>query len=337
MSSKVVYLIGLLACLVNCKRQMAITSIPQEVYHTNAPWLDTDGHPINAHGAGVLLHDGTYYLYGELKAGKTELVPGQNWEAYRVAAGGVNCYSSHDLVHWHKEGRVLAPDTTDATSDLHVSKVIERPKVIYNEQTKLFVMWLHIDTQDYSYSQAGMATSTSPTGPFTYRGSVKPNGYTAHDLTLFKDDDGRAYLLFTSESNQTMHIAQLSDDYLSPTTKEKSILVNKRREAPALFKHDGAYYLITSDCTGWNPSPATYAVADSPLGDWQQQGNPCIGAGAETTFQSQSTFVLPLVDHPDDFLFMADRWNKTDLSNSQYSWLPLHMANGQPEIRDTAH
>lgn len=36
-------------------------------------WLDTDGNPINAHGAGMLFHDGTYYLYGEYKVGKTVL------------------------------------------------------------------------------------------------------------------------------------------------------------------------------------------------------------------------------------------------------------------------
>lgn len=28
-------------------------------------WLDTDGNPINAHGAGMLYHNGRYYLYGE--------------------------------------------------------------------------------------------------------------------------------------------------------------------------------------------------------------------------------------------------------------------------------
>ena len=31
--------------------------IPGEV------WKDTDGNPINAHGGGLLYHDGTYYWY----------------------------------------------------------------------------------------------------------------------------------------------------------------------------------------------------------------------------------------------------------------------------------
>ena len=195
---------------------------------------------------------------------------------------------------------------------------------------------MHVDSETYGYSQAGVATSKSPTSPFQYRGGVKPNGNMVRDLTLFKDDDGRAYLVFTSEANATMHVVQLADDYLSATTQEKRILVNQRREAPALFKHHSTYYLVTSGCTGWSPNAAAYAVADSPLGDWQQRGNPCVGPGAETTFQTQGTFVLPVPGRPDDYIFLADRWNKTDLEASQYSWLPLRMVDGRPEIQGLA-
>src|ERR1700722_15838408 len=63
-------------------------------------WKDTDGHFINAHGAGILFHHGTYYMFGEIKKGKTWLVAGQDWEDYRAPAGGVSCYSSKDLMNW---------------------------------------------------------------------------------------------------------------------------------------------------------------------------------------------------------------------------------------------
>jgi len=127
-----------------------------------AVWKDTDGNPINAHGAGVLYNKGVYYLYGEIKKGATRLVPGQSWEAYRVAAGGVSCYMSADLVHWQYKGVALAPNTTDSGHDLHTSKVIERPKVVYNKSTAKFVMWMHIDKEDYSYARAGAAVSSRP-------------------------------------------------------------------------------------------------------------------------------------------------------------------------------
>ncbi|WP_301923569.1 hypothetical protein [Ferruginibacter sp.] len=35
--------------------------------HPGQIWTDTDGNAINAHGAGVLNFNGTYYLYGKIK------------------------------------------------------------------------------------------------------------------------------------------------------------------------------------------------------------------------------------------------------------------------------
>ena len=293
---------------------------------------DVDGNAINAHGAGIMYYNGIYYMFGEIKKGKTWLVPGQDWEDYRVAAGGVSCYSSADLHRWKYEGIALAPTTGDASYDLDTGRVIERPKVVYNNNTRKFVMWMHVDKNDYSYSQAGVAISETPTGPYEYLGSIKPNGQMARDMTLFKDDDGKAYLVYSSENNNTMHVCVLRDDYLSPSKTFTRILENQRREAPAMFKSKGKYFLITSACTGWSPNAASYAVAGNPLGPWKQLDNPCIGPGADSTFGSQSTFVLPLVDEPGHFIFVADRWNKRDLAKSRYIWLPFIVNKGRPVI-----
>ncbi len=295
-------------------------------------WKDTKGNPINAHGGGILLQEGIYYWFGEIKKGKTWLVPDQQWEDYRVPAGGVGCYSSKDLVHWKYQGVALKSVVGNPSHDLDTSKVIERPKVIYNERTKKFVMWMHVDANDYSYSQAGVAISDKPQGPYQYLGSIKPNGQMSRDMTIFKDDDKRAYLIYASEFNKTMHVCLLSEDYLSPTHVYTRITSATNREAPALFKYNNKYYLITSGCTGWSPNPATFAIADSLLGEWKQMGNPCFGPDAESTFKSQSTFVLSLPGEPDRFLFMADRWNKTNLADSRYIWLPIKMIDNNPVI-----
>src|SRR5450631_261281 len=240
-------------------------------------WKDDQGNFINAHGAGILFFGDTYYLFGEIKKGETHLVPGQDWEDYRVPAGGVACYSSKDLLQWKYEGIALAATTTDPENDLDTGRVIERPKVIYNAKTGKFVMWLHIDRPDYSFARAGVAISDRPQGPYQYAGGIRPNGQESRDMTLFKDDDDKAYLVYSSEQNNTMHICLLSDDYLSPTKYYSRILINQRREAPALFKYGSKYFLITSSCTGWSPNAATYAVADNPLGPYKEYGNPCTG------------------------------------------------------------
>ena len=296
-------------------------------------WLDTGGHVINAHGAGVLYHDSVYYLFGEIKKGPTRLVANQSWEDYRVAAGGVSCYTSRDLVHWVHRGTALAATVGDTASDLDTGRVIERPKVIYNARTKQFVLWMHIDRNDYSYARAGVAVSDRPEGPYRYLGSYRPNGEMSRDMTVYKDDDGRAYLFYASENNNTMQVCLLSNDYLSPTPVYKRIFIGQRREAPAVFKSQGHYYLITSLCSGWDPNAARYGVADSLLGEWRQQGNPCAGADSATTFGAQSSYVLPV--GKDRFIFMADRWNKTNLERSGYLWLPLQVVDGRVEIRDS--
>jgi beta-xylosidase len=295
---------------------------------------DNTGYPVNAHGAGILYHNGIYYLFGEIKGGNTWLVPNQKWEDYRVPAGGVSCYSSTDLKQWKYEGVALAPIVGDTTKDLDTSRVIERPKVIYNAKTKEFVMWMHIDKKDYSYSRAGIAISDKPTGPYLYVGSLRPNNQMARDITLFQDEDGKAYIIYSSQNNKTMQVCQLSKDYLSPTQKFSRILVGRKREAPALFKKNGRYYLITSACTGWAPNAASYASSNSIFGPYAEYGNPCQGPGASKTFNAQGTFVFAVQNKPGDFIFMADRWNKLDLPNSDYLWMHLKVANGKVVIRD---
>lgn len=298
-----------------------------------APWYDDRGELINAHGGGLLHHDGKYYWYGEIKKGNTWLVPDQAWEAYRVPAGGISCYSSLDLSNWHFEGVVLPAVIGQPDHDLDTSKVIERPKVIYNDQTKQFVMWMHVDTKDYSYARAGVAVSDRPTGPFSYLGSFRPNGEMSRDMTLFKDDDQRAYLFYASESNKTMHVCLLNDDYLSPSPVYSRIINAEYREAPVVFKYNKQYYLITSGCTGWSPNPASWAVSDNLPGNWTQFGNPCVGDNAETTFNTQATFAAPLPGKSNQFLLMADRWNKTNLADSRYVWLIIEMIDNQPVIK----
>lgn len=286
-------------------------------------WTDTDGNPINAHGGGILYHEGTYYWYGEYKEGETTLPEWATWDCYRTEVTGVSCYSSRDLLNWKFEGIVLPAVQNDPSHDLHPSKVVERPKVIYNTRTGKFVMWMHVDSADYTKACAGVAVSDTPTGTFRYLHSFRPNDSMSRDQTLFVNDDGKAYHIYSSENNATLHICLLSDDYLTPTRQFTRNFIQQSREAPAVFKLDGKYYIVSSGCTGWDPNQAEIAVADSILGEWQVLGNPCTGTDADKTFYAQSTYVVPVVGRKNAFIAMFDRWNKTNLKDSRYVWLPL--------------
>ena len=145
--------------------------------------------------------------------------------------------------------------------------------------------------------------------------------------------DGKAYQFASSENNETMYINELSDDYLKPTGRFTRNFIGASREAPAVFKRGGKYYVLTSGCSGWDPNTARVAVADNIMGPWTVLGDPCRGKDADKTFYAQSTYVQPIAGSSDAYLAMFDRWNKTDLQNSRYVWLPIEWtADGMPTI-----
>ncbi len=213
----------------------------------------------------------------------------------------------------------------DPASDIVKGCVLERPKVLFNQNTGLYVMWFHLELKRKGYyaARAGVATSKSPTGPYTFVRDFRPDGEMSRDMTLYQDDDGKAYLITTSENNQTQHVSQLTDDYLDTTGHFTRILAHKALEGEAIFKANGHYFYIGSHTTGWDPNPAFAAVADSITGPWKELGNPCRGEGSELTFGAQSTFVLPVAGKPGAFIFIADRWRPKNAIDGRYVWLPV--------------
>ena len=137
-------------------------------------WPDDRGEHINAHGGGILVHDGTFYWFGEHKG-----------ERSSSAFVGVTCYSSKDLVNWKYEGVALSV-SDDPASDITRGCTLERPKVIYNKKTGKFVMWFHLELRGrgYSAARAAVAVSDNVTGPYTYIGSGRVNpGIPAENVT----------------------------------------------------------------------------------------------------------------------------------------------------------
>lgn len=281
-------------------------------------WLDDAGEVINAHGGAVLFQDGKYYWFGEKRG--------------RSASEGVNVYSSTDLYHWKFEALALAQERADILSDITRGCVMERPKVLYNEKTKKFVLWFHLELKGkgYSAARAAVAVSDKITGPYKFINSFRPNGNMSRDMTLYQDDDGAAYLIYSSRENYDLRIAKLTDDFLSVTTAD-TMLFSKHREAPAVFKQSNVYYLITSGCTGWKSNKASLHTATNIFGPWiESNENPMSGPDADITFDGQSTFILPLADKKNQFIFIADKWNPSNLKDSRYIWLPINLKNEMP-------
>ena len=342
-------------------------------------WPDVEGNHINAHGGCILKHGDTYYWYGEQRPD----------HGYTMDAG-ISVYSSTDLTNWKPEGLALTVSTEEG-SDIERGCIMERPKVLWNEKTRRFVMLFHLELKGRGYEAArvAFAESETATGPFRFVRSTRlhagkwpfnmseqdiaaakqtraedwkewwtpewrrevekgmylwrdlEGGQMSRDMTLYVDDDGRAYHITSSQENLTLLVSELTDDYLDFTGKFNMVAPGGQNEAPCLFKHGGTYWLICSGCTGWAPNEARMFRAKSIWGPWEQLPSPFTGTAtgyrdmpASKTFGAQGTYVFR---HDGKTIFMADAWNPRHLARSLHFWLPIDFStDGTPVIRWTS-
>lgn len=359
---------------------MLVEKYRYDSFRPGEQWRDTENHLIQAHGGQV-----QQLPVKDKETGETTV----KWvwvgeDKTAGSHGGIRAYSSDDLYNWQYEGIIMrnVPSREALDKEEYFQKVysgydseqldnvylsindtraiIERPKLIYNEKTKQYVLWFHADgptaEHDSSYAAAcaGVAVSDSPFGPYRfidrYRLNVCPEDQEdmypqsrgmARDMNLFQDEDGTAYIIYSSEENLTLYISKLNEEYTYLAAEPENAVYGRdyirlfpgaQREAPAMFLKDGKYYLMTSGCTGWAPNQARYYVADSVMGEWTSMGDPCIGDNNHTTFESQSTCIFR---EPESgtWIYMGDRWFADQLDDSRYIWLPISFGEkGEMEI-----
>lgn len=290
-----------LYCLRGCVAGSRGNYMPEKKLVNGVVWYDTDGNPISAHGGCIIKVGNVYYWYGECRKGDCF----------------VNCYSSRDLHNWKFENTVLSVGSPAKPSDLSEVKSlcengvkcnIERPKVIYNRKTGEYVMWMHYeDGKSYAKAMTAVATCTEPDGDFVFRGAFNPLGFMSRDLTVYCEND-RAYLISASNNNRDLHIYELSDDFLSVKRLCSKQFLGLYREAPAVFKKNGVYYMLTSYCTGWAPNQAKISFSNSIEEGWSE----LVDIDDYTTHKSQPAFILTLEENGiTRYFYVGDRWGGT--------------------------
>jgi hypothetical protein len=300
----------------------ACTQTKNNAFVQETVWNDANGDSINAHGGALLYHQGKYYWYGEaFKNGKYE-----GDTVARIA--GIACYSSSDLYNWENEGIVLPLDSVKKVAGTEHIEFVRKARVLYNEGTHKFVMWMHVENESKNYAHAGIATSDRPAGPYTFVKSLQPNERMSADQTLFKDDNGKAYQICSSGNNASIYVNELTGDYMSTTGRISRLFIGLWRKTPVMVKNNGLYYVLAS-APGNDPNLLLYAVADSALAEYRIAGNPCVGKDAEKSFQSQISFILPVEGKTGSYIAMFDKWNRTDPRKSQYVWLPVQFDHGK--------
>lgn len=275
-------------------------------------WNDTDGNRIEAHGAGFIYTNNAWYWFGEDKS--------QNSANFKA----VNCYRSTDLSHWEFRNAIITKQTS---TDLNTAdRIIERPKVIYNDTTQKYVMWLHWDGANYATAEAGVFTSDTVDGNYTQVQHFQPNGNMSRDDTLFKDDNGNAYFLSASNNNADLSLYALTADYTDIAKQIATLWAGSYREAPAIMKTSSNYFIMNSAATNWDPNQQKYASATSMTGTFTSLAN----VGDSTGYDTQTAFIIPFVgSKTTTYIYAGDRWMDPDLVSSKYIWLPLKVSGTQ--------
>lgn len=303
-------------------------------------WHDTDKSIINASDGGIIYFEGKYHWYGlalrplPMKSGP---YGGQMTDT------GVVMYESTDLLNWKYEG-VILDVSNDPDSILFAPLRFERPKIIYNEKTKKFVLWCHFVKYPGDHgkgcgdSDVGLAVCDTVNGKYEWLGFSKPiddKGW-VRDMTVYKDFDGSAYLIYDRHTaaqipdsktgelkeDRCLYVVKLSDDYLSFTDTYSRIESAKWREAPAIVFKNGYYYIVTSGLTGWQTNQAKAFRTTHLLSEWEDIGDPCIDDASHTTFNTQSTYAFT-VEGTDTQIMMFERHNTSNFKECSYVWLPV--------------
>ncbi len=198
---------------------------------------------------------------------------------------------------------------------------------------------IYLDSEYYKTSGVKEAVPTSVLN------DEEQLGYTSRDFTVFVDDDGIAYLV--SAEGHSMRVHRLNDEYTdvdftsysfsdagtkAADFESYNFYDSVGREAPAVVRADDGYYMASSGQSGWLPNQGTISYnADlrDPEGWTPVKSDGRIMQqyvfGNNSTYYSQPTNIMKLTntDGSNSYVYMGDRWNSGQLSDSRYVWLPM--------------
>jgi hypothetical protein len=278
--------------------QAAWTTIHNDFFN-----IDQNGDPVHTRSGCLRKFGDTYYWYGS-----------QNFRDQL-------CYSSKDLMHWTAKGSLYR--STGSTN---------RMDVVYNDSTKQYVMIMKLNDSSAAGAHLGIATSSTPDGKFELKVDEKVFGYKIGDMSVYQDDDGKAYLLYVWDSipgansgGVSQHaLGLMTPDYMG-MSKRLWLWNTSSREGPCLMKHNGLYYYVTS-LTLWTQSTASqFYTAPSLAGPWTTRLTPVITPGSTVSWDTQSDFIYTFKGTAGSvYMYGGDRWEKpNELRQGDYAWLPI--------------
>ncbi|TDU87974.1 glycosyl hydrolase family 43 [Kribbella voronezhensis] len=295
-------------------RVQAAATIQNDVF-----WKDTAGNPIYSQGGGVLKVGSTYYWYGVKYGGAVSY--------YNNPAGGKNSntsfnaitiYSSTDLANWKFEGNAMT------TADVN-GGWIGRVGVARNPTTGKYVLVSQLD------SGLVFATSSTPNGHFTKAGTqssiTNVSTGMSGDQSIFTDDDGRAYVIFSNKSGRShLYVSPLRTSDFLHVEAAKNIYNSSSggREGNIMFKNAGTYYFCSSDLHGWNASHTYCITSKNIMGPYSSEFV-MQGTDADFSHVTQTGLAFSVTGSAGSFvMFGGDRWSDFAGNGLGYNdWVPV--------------
>ncbi len=273
-------------------------------------WYDNNKKRIHAHGGSIIYVDNKFYWYGENKEGvfgravDDDITP-------KVWHNGVRVYSSNNLYNWVDEGIAIISD--DKSNPFYPRNIMDRPHILYNKNTKKYVMWAKCVTRcveigaDFGSARYYISLADKITGPYVL--SHRIDNITAGDFDLFIENDKGYYI--GTEGN-IVHARELTSDFMYFTDVDSTHLEKTRppfiREAPCYFKHNDKRFIITSGTSGYFPNPTiTHEIIDLN-GEYKEIGETCRGDYEKTSFRAQFSSVFKHPFKKDLYIALGDRW-----------------------------
>ncbi|MBR5536188.1 MAG: RICIN domain-containing protein [Clostridia bacterium] len=248
-------------------------------------------------GGGMQDKDGLYYRFSQKS--RTDGGKGFGTMVMSTSEDGVT-YTEPKVVLTVED--MLAHETCKDIEDIRFESV----NIKYNPKANNFGFIAHAEkgSGGYGFARISIATYTPGDEKMVFHGAVRPGGDDVRDLNTFIDDDGTTYIMGATHGNADLAIYRLKDDWSGIDKRVALINKGKWRELPNVLKVDGIYYLFTSGCAGWYPTPGMYNSATSMEGPWSELRR----AGNTTTFSSQSGYVGSLKTGEDNFYMNSYRW-----------------------------
>ncbi len=203
--------------------------------------------------------DGKLYIYGSTDEAL------DHWCSYKH-----DVLFTNDLKHWNRVNDIFAskgPKDSVAGTDA----LLWAPDAMYRNGK----YYLYFCTPDKAYSE-GVATSSSPLGPFGEAKKIAVGKYPGIDPTIFVDDDGQAYYYW---GQFNLKGAKVNPDMttIDTSTIHTDIITRKEHffhEGSFVFKRKGIYYVLFADeeRRDHRPTCLGYATGSSPFGPFSYRG-----------------------------------------------------------------